>query len=84
MYVYWKTIFSTLLVLKLGLIELTNGTAIEFVRTTEHIGVETKYGECICPLSCSVHCNFVRVGNYSERGWACTSHPHHPGLIFPS
>jgi len=61
MYVYWKTIFSTLLVLKLGLIELTNGTAKEFVRTTEHIGVETKYGECLCPLSCSVHCNLVYV-----------------------
>ncbi len=24
-----------------------------------------------------------RVGNYSEKGWACTSHPHQPGLIFP-
>jgi hypothetical protein len=35
----------------------------------------------------SVHCNFVgyvMVTTYtSERGWACTPHPHQPGLIFP-
>ncbi len=27
------------------------------------IGVELKKGECICPLSWSVHCNYVRDGN---------------------
>ncbi len=43
-----------------------------------------KQGECISPLSWSVHCNFVRDCNYSERGWAYTPHPHQPGLIFPS
>ncbi len=32
----------------------------------------------------SVHCNFVRDGNYSERGRACIPKPHQPGLIFPS
>jgi hypothetical protein len=34
----------------------------ERVDTTESIGIEMKYGECICPLSWSVHCNFVRDG----------------------
>ncbi len=28
--------------------------------------------------------NFVRDGRYIERGWACTPHPHQPGIIFPS
>jgi hypothetical protein len=28
---------------------------------TEYIGVEMKYRECICPLSSSVHCNFVSL-----------------------
>ncbi len=31
-------------------------------RTTEYIGVETKWGECICPISWSVQCNFIRDG----------------------
>ncbi len=30
--------------------------------TTECIGVELEEGECICPLSWSVPCNFVRDG----------------------
>ena len=30
-----------------------------------------KQGQCICPLSWSVHCNFTGDGNSSERGWAC-------------
>ncbi len=29
--------------------------------------VEMKYGECICPLSWSALCNFVRDGRYSGR-----------------
>ncbi len=29
-------------------------------RTTEYIGVETKEGECIFPISWSVQCNFIR------------------------
>jgi hypothetical protein len=41
--------------------------------------VEMKQVECICPPSWN-----VRDGNYNERGWACTPHPHQPGLIFPS
>jgi hypothetical protein len=32
-------------------------------------------GECICPLSWSIHQNFVHDGKYSERGWACTPPP---------
>ncbi len=28
----------------------------------------SEMGECICPLSLSVHYNFVRVGRYSEKG----------------
>jgi hypothetical protein len=40
-------------------------------------------GECICPLSWSVHHNFVRDGRYcsSERGWACTR-PHQMSSFF--
>jgi hypothetical protein len=32
-----------------------------------YILVEMKQGECIGPLSWSVHCNFVSDGNYSEK-----------------
>ncbi len=49
-----------------------------------HILVEMKQGQCICPLSLSVHCNFTGEGKCNERGWACTPHPHQPGLILPS
>ncbi len=49
-----------------------------------HILVEMKQGQCICPLSWSVHCNFTGEGKCNERGWACTPHPHQPGLILPS
>ncbi len=41
-------------------------------------------GWCICPLSWRVHCNFACDCTSSRRGWACTPHPHQPGLIFPS
>jgi hypothetical protein len=43
-----------------------------------------KQGQCIFPLSWSVHCNFTGEGKCNERGWACTPHPHQPGLILPS
>jgi hypothetical protein len=43
--------------------------------STEYIGLEMKYREWICPLSWSVHCNFVRDGKYSERVRACTPPP---------
>jgi hypothetical protein len=43
-----------------------------------------KQVQCICPLSWSVHCNFTGEGKCNERGWACTPHPHQPGLILPS
>jgi hypothetical protein len=53
------------------------------VLTTEYIYilVEMKQGQCICPLSWSVHCNFTGEGKCSERGWACTPHPYQPGLM---
>ncbi len=35
-------------------------------------------------VSWSVHCNFTGEGKCNERGWACTPHPHQPGLILPS
>jgi hypothetical protein len=35
-------------------------------------------GECICPLSWSVHCNFVRDGNYS--GSSQGKFFHHDGM----
>jgi hypothetical protein len=34
-----------------------------------HILVKMKQGQCICPLSWSVQCNFTGDGNSSERGW---------------
>ncbi len=49
-----------------------------------HILVEMKQGQCICPLSWSVHSNFSGEGKCNERGWACTPHPHQPGQILPS
>ncbi len=53
--------------------------------TTEYIFLlDMKQGWCICPLSWSVHCNFTGDGKCNERGWACTPHPHQPGLILPS
>jgi hypothetical protein len=33
-----------------------------------HILVEMKQGQCICPLSWSVHCNFTGDGKCNERG----------------
>jgi hypothetical protein len=48
-----------------------------------HIGRD-ETGQCICPLSWSVHCNFTGEGKCNERGWACTPHPHQPELILPS
>jgi hypothetical protein len=49
-----------------------------------HILVEMKQGQCICPLSWSVHCNLTGEGKCNKRGWACTPlHPHQPGLILP-
>ncbi len=53
--------------------------------TTEYISLqEMKQGQCICPLSWSVHYNFTRDGKCNKRGWACTPHPHQPSLILPS
>jgi hypothetical protein len=43
-----------------------------------HILVEMKQGQCICPLSWSVHCNFTGEGKCNERGWACTAPPPSP------
>jgi hypothetical protein len=54
---------------------------------TEYIFLlEMKQGQCICPLSWSVHCNFTGDGKCKERGWACAPptltsqgqfYPHH-------
>ncbi len=49
-----------------------------------HILVEMKQGQCISPLSWSVHYNFTGDGKCNKRGWACTPHPHQPGQILPS
>ncbi len=47
--------------------------------------VEMKQDECNCPLSRSVHCNFVSDDKYSEGGGREPPiHPHQLGLIFPS
>jgi WD repeat-containing protein 19 len=55
------------------------------VPSTEYIFLlEMKQGWCVCPLSWSEHCNFTGDGKCNERGWACTPHPHQPGLILPS
>ncbi len=44
--------------------------------------VEMKYRECICPLSRSVHCYFVRDGNRLKSGARAPTTPPQPGLIF--
>ncbi len=49
-----------------------------------YIGRDETGFQYICPLSWSVHCNFTGEGKCNERGWACTPHPHQPGLILPS
>ncbi len=49
-----------------------------------HIFLEMKQGQCVCPLSWSVHCNFTGDGKCNKRGWACTPHSHQPGPILPS
>jgi hypothetical protein len=59
------------------------GDMVSFIHRV-HILVEMKQGQCICPLSSSVHRNFTGEGKCNERGWACTPHPHQPGLILPS
>ncbi len=43
-----------------------------------HILVEMKQGQCICPLSWSVHCNFTGEGKCSEGGWAGVHPPPLP------
>jgi hypothetical protein len=56
-------------------------------QSTYSILVEMKQGQCNCPLSWSVQCNFTGEGKCNERGWACTPHRHQPGppgLILPS
>jgi hypothetical protein len=56
-----------------------------WVCTTEYISLqEMKQGQCICPLSWSVHCNFTGDGKCNERGWACTPHPHQARLVLHS
>jgi hypothetical protein len=61
-----------------GTVPYMVGAITEFIE-----GVKMKYRECICPLSWSVHCNFVRDGK--GVGVHCAPpHPHQPGLIFPS
>ncbi len=55
------------------------------VWSTEYIFLlEMKQGQCVCPFSWSVHCNFTGDGKCNERGWACTPHPHQPGASLPS
>ncbi len=54
-------------------------------QTTEYISLqEMKQGQCICPLSWSVHCNFTGDDKCNKRGWGCTPHPHQPRQILPS
>jgi hypothetical protein len=49
-----------------------------------HILVVIKQGQCICPLSWSVHCNFSGEGKCSEKWWACQPPPLPARLILPS
>ncbi len=71
---------STQVLFNLFVLGTGRGRNTEYV----HIFVEMKQGSCICPLSWSVHCNFTGDSKCNERGWACTPHPHQPGLILPS
>jgi hypothetical protein len=74
----WYTKFCT------GTEQGSFSTLSEWWNHRVHILVEMKQGQCICPLSWSVHCNFTGEDKCNERGWACTPHPHQPGLILPS
>ncbi len=47
------------------LLELSMGM---YHRVPVHIFLEMKQGECVCPLSWSVHCNFTGDGKCNERG----------------
>jgi hypothetical protein len=68
-----------------GLLPLHDLSFSIYISSTEYIFLlEMKQGQCICQLSWSVHCNFTCDGKCNERGWACTPHPHQPGLILPS
>ncbi len=42
-----------------------------------HMLVEMKQGQCICPLSWSVHCNFTGDGKCNEKG-VCVHPPPSP------
>jgi hypothetical protein len=46
-----------------------------------HIFTRDETGLVCLPTA---HCNFTGDGKCNERGWACTPHPHQPGLILPS
>ncbi len=74
-------LFSFQLKRQLGFVGRLNNThtlphvqIVQILRYRVHIEVEMKQRECNCPLSWS--CKFVRDGNQSERGWACTTHPY--------
>jgi hypothetical protein len=57
------------------------GEALGEVLTTEYISLqEMKQGQCICPLSWSVHCKFTGDGKCNKRGWACTPPPAQPNF----
>ncbi len=62
--------------------KIDSGIGLSFPQST-YISRDEQV-QCICPLSWSVHCNFTGEGKCNERGWACTPHPHQPGLILPS
>jgi hypothetical protein len=50
----------------------------------EHRGRDEKMGS-VSDLSAGAYtATFVCDSKYSERGWACTPHPHQPVQIFPS
>jgi hypothetical protein len=63
-----------------SLVSITRGGSILFasppwsllcIETTEYISLqEMKQGQCICPLSWSVHCNFIGDGKCNKRGRA--------------
>jgi hypothetical protein len=75
-----------------GTLIVNNYGSCTILQCTEKRGLEHRvyifardeHDYCICPLSWSVHCNFTGDGKCSERGWACTTHPHQPGLLLPS
>ncbi len=58
----------------------------EFRSSHHRVHIFTRYetGLACLPTQLERTLQFTGDGKCNERGWACTPHPHQPGLILPS